>query len=169
MHSILNNVKSIMGQLGENGPIFLFFLAVSQLWNGNREILLKYFTVGSMVSSIFNKLLKNIFKVPRPTPIGKEKPVHKSYGMPSGHMQSACFTTSYIAFAMNQQPAQIAKYIIMVILIAWQRVAFDHHTITQVLAGSIIGTGVGYGVYRIASKKILGKLSHKPDDNNITR
>ena len=45
-----------------------------------------------------------------------------------------------------------------------QRVVYKHHTILQVIMGSIVGCGFGYFVYFLAREKIKGHITEKADD-----
>ena len=46
----------------------------------------------------------------------------------------------------------------------FQRVAFNYHTIFQVVVGALVGTIVGYGFLCLAKHKIKGIIREKPDD-----
>ena len=55
-------------------------------------------------------------------------------------------------------------YIFITLITLTQRVVDNHHTILQVIFGSIIGCIVGYLAYKMAEINLKGKNSAKKDD-----
>ena len=45
-----------------------------------------------------------------------------------------------------------------------QRVAFNHHTIPQVIVGSIVGGLFGFVMFYMAQNKLMGVIREKIDD-----
>tara|TARA_B100001287_G_C22679368_1_gene529457 strand:+ start:266 stop:787 length:522 start_codon:yes stop_codon:yes gene_type:complete len=72
----------------------------------------------------------------------------KSYGMPSGHAQTALlFSTYYILNLLKNNNNSLVLYGLCVFFagfIPWSRVYLKVHTTQQVIIGSIIGSGLGY-------------------------
>jgi membrane-associated phospholipid phosphatase len=83
--------------------------------------------------------------------------------MPSGHAQSAFFSTLFIYLSFRKTNL-VYIYLFISMLIMAQRVAYKYHTVLQVLIGAIIGAGFGYFVYFLAREKIKGHITEKSDD-----
>jgi membrane-associated phospholipid phosphatase len=86
------------------------------------------------------------------------KPQHKhSYGMPSGHSQTALLFATFITLMITDYHSttisNYTQYILVSSLIAftisvmWSRLYLKCHTIQQVILGSIIGGIIGYYAY----------------------
>ena len=56
-------------------------------------------------------------------------------------------------------------YLIFAILIMYQRVLFNSHTVLQVLAGALVGILFAGFIYLMARQKIIGRLRAKKDDD----
>jgi len=168
---------NILYELGQYGPFILIFLSWYLLWNNKN--LLFYYTIGIFINSILNIILKGIFQQPRPTIDNKKVNLVKLhakqnffrngipfdiFGMPSGHAQSTFFTTVYIYLALKQINL-LYIFLFFSILICFQRVKFDYHTISQVIVGAIVGSAFGYVVYTTAREKMKGTIKEKPDDD----
>lgn len=83
------------------------------------------------------KLITQIFYIDRrPLQICSDKNTFKCLGMPSGHME-----TGVVVFLLLYLNKIIPSYIalIMIILIAIQRIVTKMHTILQVIAGLLLG------------------------------
>jgi membrane-associated phospholipid phosphatase len=55
-------------------------------------------------------------------------------------------------------------YLLITLITLIQRVVDNHHTILQVIFGSIIGIALGYVGYRMALINLEGKKTPKKDD-----
>jgi membrane-associated phospholipid phosphatase len=86
------------------------------------------------------------------------------YGMPSGHAQMSFFMTFFMYLSLKHTNL-LYFYLAFSILICYQRVKYDYHSLTQVVVGSILGTGFAYFVFQFAREKIKGKIREKPDDD----
>jgi membrane-associated phospholipid phosphatase len=84
--------------------------------------------------------------------------------MPSGHAQSAFFSTIFIYLALKDIRITIG-YLFIALLTIYQRVLFKEHSVIQVLAGAIVGILFGGFIYLMARQKIMGKLRAKKDDD----
>ena len=84
--------------------------------------------------------------------------------MPSGHAQSAFFSTVFIYLALKDIKTSIL-YLIISLLTMYQRVLFKSHTVLQVFAGAIVGILFAGFIYFMARQNITGKLRAKKDDN----
>ena len=171
-----NNLLKLISTIGQNGPIILFALSVFLL--RNKCNLLFYYIIFYVIGLILNIILKGIIQQPRPSIDkktfdlmikNKERYISKYgvpydiYGMPSGHSQSVLFSTIFIYFAFHNIKLTIV-YLIISIITLFQRVIENHHTVLQVIVGSMIGLIIGYVSYEMAKIKMAGKLTNKKDD-----
>lgn len=171
-----NNLLKLISTIGQNGPIILFALSVFLL--RNKCNLLFYYITFYVIGLILNIILKGIIQQPRPSIDkktfdlmikNKERYISKYgvpydiYGMPSGHSQSVLFSTIFIYFAFHNIKLTII-YLLISIITVFQRVIENHHTVLQVIVGSMIGLIIGYVSYEMAKIKMAGKLTNKKDD-----
>jgi membrane-associated phospholipid phosphatase len=168
---------SILYEFGEYGPIILIILSWYLLWNN--KYLFFYYNIGIFLNSILNLILKGIIQEPRPMFDNKKVDLVKTnakhyffqngipfdiFGMPSGHAQMSFFTTIFIYLSLEHINL-FYLYTVYSIIICYQRVQYEYHSISQVIVGSIVGTVFGYYIYKLTREKIKGKISEKPDDN----
>ena len=166
----------ILYELGSYGPILLIILSWYSLWE--HKNLFFYFNVGLFANSILNLILKGIIQEPRPMFDSKKIKLlttHASdyffqngilfdiYGMPSGHAQASFFITVFIYLSLKHTNL-LYLCILFSLLICYQRVKFNFHSISQVIVGGIIGSGFAYIVYQLARENIKGKIMEKLDD-----
>ena len=166
----------ILYELGSYGPILLIILS----WYSLREHknLFFYFNVGLFANSILNLILKGIIQEPRPMFDSKKIKLlttHASdyffqngilfdiYGMPSGHAQASFFITVFIYLSLKHTNL-LYLCILFSLLICYQRVKFNFHSISQVIVGGIIGSGFAFIIYELAREKIKGHITEKMDD-----
>ena len=169
-------IVNLFYKFGHFGPIILAFTSMYLLWNKNN--LFFYYIVGLFTSSILNILLKIIIKQPRPYYdtktfnlalqhgkhfFFKDGMPYDIFGMPSGHLQSVIFSTIYIYLSLRNKKI-FYIYLLISLIVLFQRVSFNHHTILQVIAGSLVGASFGYFVYYLATLKIKGSITEKYDD-----
>jgi len=177
MREINENIKPIIYNFGKSGPLILFIYSVYLLWN--KSNLLYYYISGFFLNAIFSLILKGIIKEPRPSEDPKLFNIalkhsirfkfvngypYDIFGMPSGHAQSALFSTIFIYLALKNNKISIL-YLLVALLTMYQRVLFNRHTVLQVFAGAVVGIIFGSFIYYMAQQKIIGKLRAKPDDN----
>lgn len=167
----------ILNEFGQNyGILFLIILSWYVLWDHHN--LFFYYNVGILVCSILNTILKGIIQQPRPMFDGKKIELVKSharryffqngipydiFGMPSGHAQLALFSTMFVYLSLKKTNL-LYLYTILSILICYQRVKGDYHTLAQIIVGCIVGISLGYLMYQLAREKIKGRIREKPDD-----
>jgi dolichyldiphosphatase len=86
------------------------------------------------------------------------KSPHKhTYGMPSGHSQTALLFATFITLMITDyHSSSLSKYtqyilvsslVVFTVSILWSRIYLNCHTIQQVTLGSIIGGIIGYYGY----------------------
>jgi len=172
------------------GPLILIVLSWFILWD--KDNLFFYYTVGLFLNSILNIVLKGFFMEPRPNEqdlkkfnlaittgkkfLFKNGIPFNIFGMPSGHVQSALFSTIYIYLCnysytnntytiYNNTSTLKSGYDILYLLVTislitiFQRIYYKYHTILQVIVGGIVGGLFAYIMYYIANKNYFGKQS----------
>jgi len=162
---------------GRIGPLVLFFSSVYLLWN--KHNLFYYYLFGIFLNAILNLVLKGIIKEPRPLEDPKLFNIalkhsirikfingypHDIFGMPSGHAQSAFFSTIFIYLALKNIKITLIYFFIS-LLIIYQSVLLKNHSVLQVIVGSLVGVLFGGFIYYMARQKIMGKLIAKKDDD----
>ena len=167
---------NLFNEIGGHGPIILNFLSIYLLWD--KRNLLFYYIIGIFINAILNLVLKGIFQQPRPSEdydkfklalkngkrfIFKNGVPFDVFGMPSGHAQSALYSTVFIYLAL-QKTNILYLYLLFSLLIITQRVVYNHHTVFQVIVGAFVGVLFGYLVFSLAEKKIKNRIREKSDD-----
>jgi membrane-associated phospholipid phosphatase len=167
----------ILYELGGYGPILLIFLSWYVLFD--QKNLFFYFNVGLFSNIILNVILKGIIQEPRPMFDGKKIKLMAShakdfffqngipfdiYGMPSGHAQTAFFITVFLYLSLKHTNL-LYLCTIFSLIICYQRVKFEFHSILQVIVGSVLGSIVAYIFYQLAREKIKGHVKEKEDDD----
>jgi membrane-associated phospholipid phosphatase len=168
---------NILYEFGAYGPIILILLSWYLLWDNKN--LFFYYTVGIFANAVLNIIFKGIIQEPRPMFDDKKVRLLKThgkeyfyqsgipfdiFGMPSGHAQASLFSTIFIYLSLKQTNL-LYIYIPLTLLICYQRVKFDYHSISQIIVGGIVGTAFGYLVYKLAREKIKNIIREKPDDD----
>ena len=167
---------SILYELGSYGPLLLIFLSWYLLWD--HKNLFFYFNVGLFTNAVFNLILKGIIQEPRPMFDSKKIKLMTThakdyffqngipfdvYGMPSGHAQAAFFMSVFMYLSLKHTNL-LYLYLFFSLLICYQRVKFDYHSMSQVVVGSIVGSSFAYLVYQLAREKIKGEIHEREDD-----
>jgi membrane-associated phospholipid phosphatase len=171
-------ILNIFNNIGSYGPFILFIISTSLLWDKNN--LFNYYYIGIFMNTLLNIILKGIFQQPRPLEdvtkfnlaLSRGKNMifkngimsYNIFGMPSGHAQSALYSTMFMYFSLKNDKI-IYIYLLICLLTIAQRVVYNYHTILQVTIGSICGIFIGYVFYLLASSHMKGHLTEKMDDN----
>lgn len=166
----------LLYDFGEYGPIILIIFSWYFLWNNKK--LFFYYTIGIFLNAILNIILKGIIQEPRPI-FDKKKinllTIHSKnyfyqngipfniFGMPSGHIQSAAFSSFFIYKALKKINI-LWIFLFFTLLISYQRVKYNYHTISQVIVGFIVGSMFAILIYWFSQEIITGKIREKPDD-----
>jgi membrane-associated phospholipid phosphatase len=163
-------------KIGQNGPMILLFITIFLL--RNKYNLLFYYILFFIISLFLNLVLKGIIQQPRPSidsktfhlmMKNKERYIYKRgipydiFGMPSGHSQSVLLSTIFIYLSLHDIKIAIL-YLFITLITLTQRVIDNHHTILQVIFGSLIGVALGYVAYKMAQTNVQGKKTAKKDD-----
>lgn len=164
-------IEKITDYIGYLGPFLLLIITIILL--KSKTILLTYYIIGYALNIGLNILLKGFFQHPRPSEdlrifnasIAQGKRFgFDVYGMPSGHSQNVFYSVGFIYFALGN-PIVTIIYFAIALNTCYQRVKYKNHSIMQVICGGIIGTIIGIIFYLFSSKKTMGLLKYKKDDN----
>ena len=170
-------MDKVLTKFGNYGPIILYIITNYLLWN--KPTLLYYYHIGFFTCTILNLVLKGILKQPRPSEDPKEFNLaitnghrfifkngipHDIFGMPSGHSQLSLFTTVFIILCLKNVKISWT-FCIISLIIMYQRVKDNHHTVFQVIVGAIVGILYAYLFHYFAKESLKGKIVEKPDDN----
>jgi len=137
-------IYEILKFIGINGSIITFIITCIAIYPSIFYIIA--FIVGWGVNYQINKILKNIFKEPRPVEIKPSNSFHErdiikeTWGFPSGHAQIIIYA---FIFLLLLKPKKIKIIILLVIILfisIFQRYIYNKHTVTQLIAGLFIGT-----------------------------
>jgi membrane-associated phospholipid phosphatase len=152
---------NILETIGDCGPYIMILYSIGLLFS--KSNMLFYFIVGICLSFIVNNILKGIIKQPRPEFNTKEVSIalqtsavryilgYDIYGMPSGHAQTSFFITTFI-YLVTRQIFITFFMILLSVMVMFQRVIYNEHTISQVLVGAIIGILFGFFVYHTGNR-----------------
>ena len=80
------------------------------------------------------------------------------HSFPSGHTTSIFALMTLFALAYNKSKGIVIVFFLCALLVAYSRIYLSQHFLMDVLAGSLIGTGTAYFVYK--------KLNHKLEKFN---
>jgi membrane-associated phospholipid phosphatase len=170
----MNTVHKAIKYAGKYGPLILFLPTVFFL--SNKKSAFIYYVVGFFLNSISNVCLKLLIQQPRPSDdkakfdLALERGKQFLYipydvfGMPSGHAQSVAFTSVFVFMTIQNNLFRLFCVIISLITL-WQRVEYNHHTVLQVVVGSMVGGLISYLMFYMNKKNIGGLLKEKRDDN----
>jgi membrane-associated phospholipid phosphatase len=172
----MNIIYKLFEEFGKFGPFFLLFLSMYLLRNKNN--LFFFYTIGLFIDNIINLVLKGIIQEPRPNVdlktfnlalthgrrfLFKDGIPYDIFGMPSGHSQSALFSTMFIYLALKNTRLTFL-YLLSSIIIMAQRVEFKQHTILQCIIGGTIGAIFAYIMFYLSGQKMKGIITEKLDD-----
>uniref|UniRef100_A0A6C0I3G7 Uncharacterized protein n=1 Tax=viral metagenome TaxID=1070528 RepID=A0A6C0I3G7_9ZZZZ len=126
-------------QIGEYGPHLLVAMNTYKLLETRSSLFA--FLGGFIINILFNQVLKQWIKQERPIPI------KDSYGMPSLHAQSVSFATVYLYCVTGSNFYLLLEGAFSLITL-YQRWKTRKHTPEQLAVGSVIGSIMGYGIYK---------------------
>ena len=139
----------LLDYVGFFGPIILFCISV---WKLSVRVPFLYGYLGLfLASTVVNKVLKVLFKEPRPegsmTIVGEPYQGADEYGMPSGHAQSVAFSTTYL-YLVTKNMLWLALELCVVALTLIQRWKYKNHSVSQLVIGALVGAFWGYYGYQ---------------------
>lgn len=142
--------EKIGGYLGiVQGFIILFF--IHDKFKSLR--LMTLYSIGFLLQIIFNAWLKTVIKQKRPSITNKQIKSATSkgsniimrdgfpyeiYGMPSGHATISTYSTLFSRLVINNNHLNMLNVFLLVLTLIHRYVA-NHHTLMQLLFGTIIG------------------------------
>lgn len=146
----MENGLILLDYIGFFGPLLLFCISV---WKLSIHVSYLYGYLGLfLASTIINKVLKVLFKEPRPegsmTIVGEPYHGADEYGMPSGHAQSVSFSMTYL-YLVTKNALWLAVELCVVCLTLIQRWKYKNHSVSQLMVGTIVGTFWGYYGYQM--------------------
>ena len=176
MNYIMDLFIDLFHTVGSYGPVILGISSIFFL--RDKHNLVFYYIIGFGMNALLNLVLKGIIQMPRPTEdtdrfnlalthgrrfLFKSGIPYDVFGMPSGHAQSALYSSTFIYLSLRKLNL-LYGYLFVSLLTISQRIVFTYHTLFQVIVGGLVGTGVGYIVYYMARSKIVGRITEKIDD-----
>jgi len=103
----------------------------------------------SLLLSLFlNRAIKTTLQQKRPSDCPKF--LRKSFGMPSGHTQTASFATAFVWQSITKMQQLVLAALVVATMV--QRVVSKAHTVAQVGVGLLVGSLLGVVTSRVASK-----------------
>ena len=148
--SFLDFIMPKITALGNSGLIWIVSAALMLIFRKSRKTGVEIFAGLLTVAVTGNILLKNIVRRNRPCWINDSiqmlVSVPQDYSFPSGHTM-ASFASAVIIMHFNK-PAGIAAYI-LAFMIAFSRLYLYVHFPTDILAGILFGTAIGYTIKHI--------------------
>lgn len=159
--------------------IFPFLAIILSLVFSKTNFYIFYLFIGILLSGVFNSFIKNIISKPiadnfnltsffRPDnasncglfPNDNNKLNNSNIGMPSGHVQTAGFISTYLLLYLNKFNLLNNVYIILLCLlplvIIYGRVYESNcHTLSQCIIGLIIGIITGLYYFKIIENYII--------------
>ena len=175
---MLNKIYYMLNIIGNYGPLILIFISLYLL--RKYKNLLFYYVIGIFTNVLLNLFLKGIILQPRPSEdpklfnlaikngkrfIFKNGIIpHDICGMPSGHTQSAIFSTVFIYLSLKNTKIALS-YLIISLITMYQRIEYKFHTPLQVIIGGIVGSLFAYVIFYLAKQNIKGIIKIKSDDN----
>ena len=150
----------LITHLGDGWSIL--FISVILLFVNLRFSLMQITSYAS--SGIISIILKNLLfsECKRPYYYLKSDPTFYTmsnftyfieHSFPSGHTTSIFALMTLFALTYNKSKLLLLVFFIFALLVAYSRIYLSQHFLIDVLAGSLIGTGTAYFVYK--------KLNHK--------
>ncbi len=156
------SMESYISYVSVIGLSEVYFLAVAIIYWCLEKDLGRSMAYVMSVSVVFNSLLKHLFGDPRPywiepdIGLGEEE----SYGLPSGHAQSA--TVFYGLLALYLKRAWVWILVILfILLMAFSRVYLGVHDLEDVVAGILLGVFILFGYLlwiRYAAKRFANRI-----------
>ena len=175
---MFDTINYILNLIGKYSPFILITFTLYLLRNLNN--LFFYYAIGVFMNIIINLLLKSIILQPRPSvdtqlfnlavKNGKNLIFKNGIipydicGMPSGHTQTAFFSTVFIYLSLKNKYITFI-YLIISLITMYQRVINKKHTLVQVIVGSFVGALFAFIMFYFAKQNIKGIIKIKSDDN----
>lgn len=144
-----------------DGPLYVL-IAAFIYWCVDRRFGARVFLI-LIISSGVNSLLKGAIHAPRPYWVNEEitgVTKHASFGMPSGHSQSAAAIMSGIAATIQKRWVYLSAAI-FVLIMGFSRIVLGVHYPTQVLMGFGVGILVTFSFLK-AEERVIRLMDEAP-------
>jgi len=153
------DIIEIIDNIGFQGPTITFIITACFLFN-QKAFFISYL-VFYFANIYLNKILKNIFREPRPTGWKAINEMDNdggrvSYGMPSGHAQWVTFSTTFLYLVKKDNRLLLLELFISALTI-YQRWKYRRHSLEQLAAGSFVGSSAAYLCYELTNKYLVTK------------
>jgi membrane-associated phospholipid phosphatase len=155
----LIDTMKVVTDLG-NGQVYVL-VAAFLYWCVDRRLGARIFMV-FMATAGVNALLKAAIHAPRPYWVNEEivgANKHSSFGMPSGHSQSAASVLGMVAVSLHRRWVYVAAGV-FVLVMGFTRVVLGVHYLSQVLVGFGVGLLVVWAFVR-AEETIVAWMSRQ--------
>lgn len=175
---MITNKRLFIEDIARCSPLLsVFFFSFYFFLEMNRENGMLLFSL--VCSDILNKLIKKVIKQKRP--LGwwkrsdgcglfrertKEFRKKETYGMPSGHIQTAVVSGLFFTYLLFKKQWNEYKYFVLlfvwtfIVYIGYTRVKIGCHSIFQVIIGSLVGLVYGFSIlYLIEERNIKSVVS----------
>lgn len=161
MKKLFENIGGYLGIV--QGLIILFFIHDKFK---SLEIMTLY-SIGFLLQMMFNAWLKTVIKQKRPSITNKDIKTATSkgsnvimrdglpyeiYGMPSGHATLSTYSTVFSRLVINNNYLNMLNIFLLVVTLI-HRYVYNHHTLMQILVGTIIGLTTTYFYVKYVVKK----------------
>jgi len=167
----MDYLHNILDTSGFFGPNILLIASIFLLLD--KKTYLNIYLIGFVFNIILNFILKGIIRQPRPEEdkrlfnlelLSGKRIGYDRYGMPSGHAQVVFYSTAFVYLVLKNVWISLL-YLFISLITFYQRIKYKNHTLEQVVAGSFVGSGMGYLVYQYGKNILKGKMKLKMDDN----
>jgi len=111
--------------------------------------------VGAGVNSFLSKILKRIFREPRPMLARSQG--HVDPGFPSSHAHMLSYLSSYLCLTMEHTPMLLLLISFAIVGNLW-RVYIGRHTLSQVCAGWVSGAIGSAGWFAVINKDCIAVI-----------
>lgn len=128
-----------------------------------RELESCIMAAGQVANEIFNNIVKDLVKQPRPFMFGdsfQQDTIRSCYGMPSAHSQFMGFFATYASLRFlyrwkslsNRKRVGGCSFVaLLAFLVCFSRVYLHYHSLEQVLVGVTLGSALGSTYYVVVS------------------
>lgn len=139
----LREIKDLFKFIGVNAGIITFIIVCMAIYPSVFYIVA--FIIGVFVNIQLNKILKYVFKEPRPSnKYSSNSPyeggVDGKWGFPSGHAQVTSYAFIYLLLVKPKKTVFLILLGIFLCISVIQRYVYNKHTLTQLIAGLFIGS-----------------------------
>lgn len=147
--SLISTFVQLLYALGFFSEFLVLILIIYLLYDQTTNLL--FFLVGISFNGLINRILKPIFKDPRPSSpikfLHSEKFPQKIeysknsnyYGMPSGHSQNVAYSLAYLYWTIPESNIMKLASLLIGALTVFERWWFRNHTLLQLGVGIMVG------------------------------